>query len=349
MTSSSANEMSRPVKLGFLNLPAGKQTSKSTPYFFPSFDTLLDRLLITYYIEIRLQIYPDLLHSFWAYRQENGTTHYHRDSCTIKCSRKGANPHTLQRARKATDCIKDEPLFPEILAICRTVHEEATPILYQENTFSFWSNRLKLEFDHLSRDSKKVCQNLMSYQIDDDDDVGSKAAIPYTKIPSPIKKSTLAAFLRRIGPHNASLIRSLHLICSNPYQAADDVIIATHLCFFHTFGLEKLTLSVYTKEGIHWQESPDWYHPDWCSPVWCNGPFKPMCRALQRFVDKITWLRVLEYVRGEDMQTRFQDPDAMRQLRGLEEFVAARGVITRVPDDRENDGVRRSFATSTMA
>lgn len=74
-----------------------------------------------------------------------------------------------------------------------------------------------------------------------------------------------------------------------------------------------------------------------------------MHRALQRFVDKVTWLRVLEYVRGEDMQTRFQDPDAMRQLRGLEEFVAARGAITRVPDDKEDDGVMRSVATSTMA
>ncbi|KAI4219226.1 MAG: hypothetical protein LQ349_008418 [Xanthoria aureola] len=310
MTSSSANEMSRPVKLSFLDLPA----------------------------EIRLQIYPDLLHSFYTYKQADGTVRYFRDSCTIECSRKGADPHTLQRARKTTGHIKDEPLFPEILATCRTVHEEATPILYQDNTFSFGTNRLNLEFDDLPRNSKKICQNLMSYQIDEDDyddAVGSKPAIPYTKIPSPIKKSTLAAFLRRIGPDNASLIRSLHLTCSNPYQAADDIILATHLCVFHTPGLQKLTLSVYTKEGIYWDESPDWYHPDSCSPFWCNGPFEPMYRALQRFVEKITWLRVLKYVRRMDMQIRFQDPYAMCKIGELEEFVAARGLSTRIPNDTE--------------
>lgn len=175
----------------------------------------------------------------------------------------------------------------------------------------------------------------MSYQIDDDDDVGSKPAIPYTKIPSPIKKSILAAFLRRIGPSNASLILSLELTCFNPYQAADDVILATHLCVFHTPGLEKLALRVCKKEGIHWDEFPDYYHPDPCSPFWCNGPFKPMYRALQRFVNKITWLRVLDYVYGEDTQIRFQEPDAMFKIGELEEFVAARGVTTRVPDYKE--------------
>lgn len=277
-----------------------------------------------------------MLHCLYTYEEGNGTTHYFRDLCNIDCSRKGADPHTLQRVKKAICCIKDEPLFPQILATCRTVHEEAAPILYQENTFSFWSDRLKLDFDHLSRNSKKVCQNLMSYQIDDDDDdVGSKPAISYTKIPSPIKESTLAAFLRRIGPSNASLIRSLELTCFNPYQAADDVILAAHLCVFHTPGLEKLALRVCKKEGIHWDEFPDYYHPDPCSPFSCNGPFKPMYRALQRFVDKITWLRVLDYVYGEDTQIRFQDPDAMFKIGELEEFVAARGVTTRIPDDTE--------------
>lgn len=154
--------------------------------------------------------------------------------------------------KKGSAHLRDEPLFPEILASCRTVYEEAAPILYQDNTFSLWTNRLSLEFVHLSRDARRVCQNLMSYQIDDDDDDDeSKGATPYTKIPSPIKKSTIAAFLRNIGPYKASLLRGLRLICWNFVQASDNVYLATQLRVFHTPGLETLKLRVYKKEGIH--------------------------------------------------------------------------------------------------
>lgn len=154
----------------------------------------------------------------------------------------------------------------------------------------------------------------------------------HSKIPPPIRKSTLAAFLRRFGPYNASLIRGLQSI---PVQASDGVIFGTQLCVFHTPGLETLNLRVDVEEGIHWDESPDYYHPDWPSPFWCNGPIKLMYRALQRFVDRVSWLRVLEYERGENMQFSFQEPDAMREIRELEDLVTGRAAVGRTLDDKE--------------
>ncbi|KAL8671215.1 MAG: hypothetical protein Q9168_004290 [Polycauliona sp. 1 TL-2023] len=223
-------------------------------------------------------------------------------------------------------------MFPEILRTCRIICEEATPVLYQENTFAFWSDRIDLDFDHLSRNAKKACRDLMSYIIDDDDKGNSKIATSYLDIPSPIKESTLAAFLRRVGPYKASLIRGLEIMSFNPVDATDDVILATQLCATHMPDLRELTLRVFTKEGMHWEESPDYYHPDWSSPFWCNGPFKPMHRALERFVDKIGSLQVLKYDVGDDMQFRFEDPDAMVKMHELEVFVKTRAAANRTKD-----------------
>ncbi|KAI4272054.1 MAG: hypothetical protein LQ337_005585 [Flavoplaca oasis] len=306
--------MPHPERLGFLDLPA----------------------------EIRLQIYPYLLHASRSWRRKYAPQPYtssFRTPCTIECSRKGADPHTLRYNRTFSDYSSDDPLYPLVLATCRTVHEEATPILYQENTFCFWTDHIDLEFDHLSRDAKRVCQDLMSYTIDGDtnEDV-SKSIKLYSDVPSPVNESTFAAFLRRIGPYNASLIRGLKLTCWNPYQAADDVVLATQLCYFHMPSLQSLKLCVFEKEGIHWEESPDYFHPDWSSPFWCNGPSNPMYRALQRFVDKLVWLRELEYDLGEGMQFRFEDPHAMSKIHELQDAVKARAAEAKTEEGMEQNG-----------
>ncbi|KAL8725494.1 MAG: hypothetical protein Q9166_007314 [cf. Caloplaca sp. 2 TL-2023] len=205
-----------------------------------------------------------------------------------------------------------ESLYPEIISTCRTISDETAPILYTDNTFCFWTDYINLEFDHLPRNIKRACKDLMSYDIDDWDDV-----------PVPLEQSTFAAFLRKIGPINASSIRALELSCFNPWQAADDVVLATQLCTNHMQGLRTFELYVAEKEGIHYEESPDYWHPNWSSPFWCNGPFKPMYRALQRFVDKIQSLKTFKY-HTERAQFRFQDDEAMSKIRQLEEFVKAR-------------------------
>ncbi|KAL8999146.1 MAG: hypothetical protein Q9169_001925 [Polycauliona sp. 2 TL-2023] len=247
------------------------------------------------------------------------------------CSWKGADPNTLQRVRRKEDLWIDEPLFPEILRTCRLVYEEATPILYQENTFVFSSNRIDPELDHSHRNAEDVCQRLMSYRIDEDD-VEDKDAIPYTDIPSPVNNSNLAAFIRRIGPYSSSLIRELEFVSSSPAEATDDIIVATHLCFLFTPKLESLLLRVKTKEGTRWDESPEYWHPNLASPWYFNGPFGPMFEALEQFVEKVTWLQVLEYDYDRStMQCKFEEPHAMEKMRGLEETVEKQAAVSKAP------------------
>ena len=331
--------MSHSTRLGFLDLPAGK--SSRIPIILYIWTSKINLAIADYNVEIRLQIYPYLLHTSRSWSRKYAPEPYassFRTSCTVECSGKWADPHTLRYNRTFTDYSSDDPLYPLVLATCRTVHEEATPILYQDNSFCFWTGHIDLEFDHLSRDAKRVCQDLMSYTIDDDIEDGGKSVKLYSDIRSPVNESTFAAFVRRIGPYNASLIRGLKLTCWNPYEAADDVVFATQLCHFHMPGLQKLKLCVFEKEGIHWDESPDYFHSDWSSPFWCNGPFKPMYRALQRFVDKVTWLKVLEYDMGEGMQFRFEDPHAMSKIHELQDAMKARAAIVKKEECKEQHG-----------
>ncbi|KAL8768082.1 MAG: hypothetical protein Q9209_005625 [Squamulea sp. 1 TL-2023] len=275
------------------------------------------------------------------------------------------------------DLPADESVYPQILRTCRRIWEEAKPMLYGENNFSFGTDDLGLDnYDHVSRAVKQAVKQLMSYKIDDeekngddnddddeeknaeeDDDEkkedqefmiceielendttaeemsdkdkttnkkGNKHETTWkTQVPPPINRSTLAAFLRKIGGRNSSSIRYLELRSWDAWQAAEDVILATELCSSHMPSLQVLKLHVAEKDVFE-EESPDYWHPDWSSPFWCNGPFKPMYRALQQFVRKVHWLKVLNYdTKG---QFRFQDDDAMRKMIELEESVRARAM-----------------------
>ncbi|KAL8782632.1 MAG: hypothetical protein Q9213_005219 [Squamulea squamosa] len=329
--------------------------------------------------EIRLQIYPYLLHGYRSYRHENenfSLISYDRTELSIASAEDDAHPLSVYHDRYCTTTNQywygDERVFPQILRTCRRIWDEATPMLYRDNTFSFWSDGLELDnYDHVSKAVKLTCKQLMTYEIgdeekdDDEDDedtdegedndttgdqelmVGDidieqnvakevfdkdkttnkrknlQGATWTTRVPLPINKSTLAAFLRKIGGRNCSSIRNLELRSWDAWQAAEDVILATELCGFHMPGLQILKLHVVEKD-IHEEESPDYWHPDWSSPFWCNGPFKPMYRALQQFVRKVYWLEVLEY--DKKGQFRFQDDAAMRKIRELEESVKARAM-----------------------
>lgn len=206
----------------------------------------------------------------------------------------------------------DEPLYPEILSACRTVWKEATPILYSKQTFSFRSDEAYDFVGHLELESVRACRALMSYNVDDWD-----VAVPY-----PISNSTFAAFLRKIGPYNASLIHSVKLYSTDRNQAAEDVLLATELCAAHLPSLETFTLHVEPKE-IRWDESPEYFHPDYSSPFWANGPFQPMYTALQGFAHRIRWLKALEYD-YEFGQSEFEDRKAFRKLLELQDFVKRR-------------------------
>lgn len=63
-----------------------------------------------------------------------------------------------------------------------------------------------------------------------------------------------------------------------------------------------------------------------------------MYRALQRFVDKLVWLRELEYDLGEGMQFRFEDPHAMSKIHELQDAVKARAAEAKTEEGMEQNG-----------
>ena len=152
----------------------------------------------------------------------------------------------------------------------------------------------------------------MSYDEDEWDHHGK---------PTIIHDSTLAAFIRKIGSHKSSLVRSLELKCDDTDYAATDILRATQLATYHLPGLETLKLHIFEKD-IALDESPDYFHPDWSSPFWTNGSFRPLMKALEDFVNRIHWLQRLEY--NEYGQTKFDEEDGTWQIKELERRVDRR-------------------------
>ncbi|KAL8649892.1 MAG: hypothetical protein Q9226_005386 [Calogaya cf. arnoldii] len=208
--------------------------------------------------EIRLEVYPHLLvateTSYEIYGHEPTWPNYDErrgancigtsEPCPIRIrsTRSGVDPTTISILRIDNPPYSDEePLFPEILSTCRTISKEATPILYQENTFFFtnpdsdWD--VEDPFERLPFSARHACKNLMSYSIFDWD----------LNVPLLIRTSSLAAFLRKVGPVNAALIPALHIGSENTAQASDDINIASALCAHHMPKLRKLKLKVQEK------------------------------------------------------------------------------------------------------
>ena len=138
-----------------------------------------------------------------------------------------------------------------------------------------------------------------------------------------IRHSTLAAFLRKIGPHNARHIEQLCIRSNNCDQAARDLGTAAVLAFHHLPKLQGLTLFV-ARLYVSVYDSPEYYHPYSNSPFWANGLFQPMYRALTDFVDRVHWLRSFEYVRCG--QADWEEWGAFAKLMDIECFVTARAI-----------------------
>ncbi|KAL8687508.1 MAG: hypothetical protein Q9218_006343 [Villophora microphyllina] len=213
-----------------------------------------------------------------------------------------------------------EPLYPEILSTCRKIWQEAVPILYRENNFAFWTDELHISIKKKVHKAKEACKALMT--------VDPKEWI--TSVPIWILWSTLAAFLRMIGPVNAGLIRSLILRTRNTHSAIDDLIVVTELCGKHMGGLEQFKLYIVWNGAEYWEDSKCYCRQCGRAPPPLFTNFEGMCRFLGRFVLKVHWLKKLEF----DMagQLKFGDRDALDGIRGLELLVQKREL------DRQSNG-----------
>lgn len=97
----------------------------------------------------------------------------------------------------------------------------------------------------------------------------------------------------------------------------------------HVPGLRRLEIYVEGRD-IDPQETwtPDYHHPNLSSPFyafWRNEELWPLCRGLEAFVDRVTWLREFEYQGQMVYQDLWEeDRGGWRRLKGLEEVVRRR-------------------------
>ncbi|KAI4156692.1 MAG: hypothetical protein L6R39_001058 [Caloplaca ligustica] len=205
----------------------------------------------------------------------------------------------------------DEPLYPGILSTCRTIWEEARPILYGQHIFCFGFPLMHRSRNVKCQEVKKACRDLMSYPIDDWS----------TAMPVAVRNSRFAAFLRKIGAHNSSLLRRVELRSYVPSgrgsEAVKEVILATKLCVKHLPNLQEWKFLEQEYNPGRWAVNR---HPFFESPFNTNGHFQRLYKALETFTDKIHWLKVFEY-RG-----RFQpgNATAIEKVNQLRDFVKKR-------------------------
>ncbi|KAI4086686.1 MAG: hypothetical protein L6R37_008396 [Teloschistes peruensis] len=180
----------------------------------------------------------------------------------------------------------DERLEPSIVQTCRTIYGEAAPILYANNTFCFRATPALLA-GPVSRGD-----DIMFW-----DEPAAATAVNYDEIASP-----LPAFLRAIGPRNATHLRSIVLEATDTTTAAIYLLTALPLTITHLPNLMFLTLYI---DAIF----IDWGYPFAPDPTndeeMANGPLEPMYAALLRFVG----------------QWQFVEDDALEALKEVEWIV----------------------------
>ena len=210
----------------------------------------------------------------------------------------------------------------------------------------------------------------MAYSIDDWD----------RNLPRPIRHSTFAAFVRKIGSQNSSYIRHIKFSSSGTEQASSEVFLATTICEYHLKGLE--SFRIYVVVEIDDFGLADW---DW---NWGNPPYLLKGYALSKlticlFADLkngyhliLRTRRRVRYMsehKDADLgqfdrpfdpmfralnafvnklhwlkefkyegETDFEEDNALAQLRELEMFVAERAKLGKVGEQRrlEKDDVQ---------
>ena len=143
-----------------------------------------------------------------------------------------------------------------------------------------------------------------------------------SRTPHVIRDSTLATFVRKIGPCNSNFIRSIELWSTSDTRAAVDVLLAEHICVYHMRGLESFQLL-------------------WDRLFWVNGPFEPLSNALEHFIETIYWLKRFGYSRIPDSRIptiRFWEantPKVMAKLEDLARVVATRAQRVKIIEGEE--------------
>ena len=208
-----------------------------------------------------------------------------------------------------------------ILATCKTIANEATSMLYRNNTIEIdlGSSSVGRRCDPAERDIQLLCDNVF---ILNPDTWSQNVALPF-------RASVFVAFLNAIGPVNAKEITSLSLTSSEADNVANRLPTITSLVELYLRNLKQLKIRV-TGEDI----DPiipgcfDRDHPVPASPwrdFWIYEGFIPLHQRLKKFVRRIVWLQDLKY-EGQMvfLYSYIDDQSGYQKLKVLEDVVRRR-------------------------
>lgn len=213
-------------------------------------------------------------------------------------------------------------------------------MLYCNNSFHFSLNALEPQDPPDAMSSLRAsCAKIFDYDPDD-----------WASTECSIRFSTFAAFLNIIGPANAASMTSVSFYGSDADRVACCLPGITELVVLHLPRLQNLKIFVGGRHIDPDEGTPEWFHPNRNSPFYTfrrQGALGPMGRALEGFVDRVTWLKefkyegqmVFQYYHGDNdsgeergpwqLDDRrswevFQDRGGWRKVKGLEEVVRKR-------------------------
>ena len=229
-------------------------------------------------------------------------------------------------------------LTPQTLRICKTIHQEAAPILYSINLFQFRIGEAPLSSEpNILRQERLEYLRRKLYQ--------DPAELWGVNDQESLICSPFAVFLRQIGQRNAASLKRLKFVggingrWADPMgqQAGAGIEVFTQLLKYHVPGARQVKIC---RGPDQWDEFEDGiFEPvedvledEAASPVlWdifpgCVPPLlsaRPdeqnvMCRAIEELVENVTWLKRLSV-------TGFgHDSPASRKIEELEAIVKAR-------------------------
>ena len=184
---------------------------------------------------------------------------------------------------------KTTGLFPAILATCKQISFEGTHVLYTYSQFDF---RLGSSADYSRRKtSSKRLQHIVSklhtYP-------SQHERWPHCTPPALVNLG-LPAFIRKIGPFNASKLKSIKLIGDNVDAFSQQMPLATELLAQHCPNIHTAEVYLSVAETVCNQKGlrlADW-RPSIHSEHWMNGDFGPLYMVLKSFVLRVDWLKAI--------------------------------------------------------
>lgn len=289
--------------------------------------------------DIRFQIYDLLLtprYTCWESCSDGGDFHYEgytrrRDRIPITSNagkHEPLSPETLTiswpEVRKYEHVHEWDwsvtgrtELHPAILSTCKTIAREATLILYGKTEFVFRVHNKSLGRHPVPR-RKKTVGRLFDYSAAHDQ-------WPYCTSHA-LATVEFAAFVRKIGRENASLLTTIRFIGTDAFGFAKNMPTVTELLVQYCGRVRNVAVQLNSAGetlGIYdWSEYRRWNRK---TPPWIRGDFEPMFGQFERFVREVKGLRSFKYTG----QRQFPDvTDGSEKLMSLEKLMESGDHVT---------------------